>query len=292
MVRFGLIGVNTSHADAFSRIFNGAGDDPGLIADGEIVAVWGGQPERVKELIERHHIGESVEQPTDMIGLVDAVLVVDDTDGGGTHATLARPFLEAGLPVFVDKPMTTDFADAVELFDIAEQHNAPLMSCSALRFSVELEAARAQFAAIGKIYSTVSVGPQDWFYYGVHAVEMLGSVVGTGAEWVQRHVFDTRDVVVVGYADGTSAVVETLRDAKYVFHLTAYGADGWASIEVKDSLGFYTNTMSEVVKMVQNGRSPLSREQTLEVLAILHAGNRSAETGQKVAIADIYGSSR
>jgi predicted dehydrogenase len=256
-IRIGLVGVNTSHADAFSRILNGTrngseGEGPALDS-GRIVAIWGGDSERTKTLSTRHRIETTVGDPGEMIGSIDAALVIDDTDGGGMHATLARPFIEAGIPVYIDKPMTTEYADAVALFDLAERHDTPIMSCSALRFAVELEAARTEFEGIGTLSSIVSVGPGDWYYYG------------------------------------PTAVVETLRDAAYVFHLTAFGADGFKSVEVTDSSGFYTNTMREVVRMVETGTSPLGREQTLEVLAILEAGNRSAHTGARVDLTGIRG---
>jgi predicted dehydrogenase len=288
-VRFGLVGVNTSHADAFSRIFNGNITDGAAprLDSGRITAIWGHDLERIDTLSRRHGIDTTVSDPTAMIGAIDAALVVDDTGGGAIHAALARPFIEAGVPVYIDKPMTTHYADAVALFDLAERHGTPIMSCSALRFAPELEAARAEFRRIGRLSSVVSVGPGDWYYYGVHAVEMLGAVAGTGATWVHRHALKERDIAVIGYDGGPVAVVETLRDAAYVFHLTAYGADGWTSVQVSDFDGFYTNTMRAVVQMVETGTAPLSREQTLEVLAILEAGNRSAETGERVALADI-----
>lgn len=292
-IRIGLVGVNTSHADAFSRILNGTrngpeGEGPALDS-GRIVAIWGGDKERIETLSARHRIETTVGDPGEMIGSIDAALVIDDTDGGGMHATLARPFIEAGIPVYIDKPMTTEYADAVALFDLAERHDTPIMSCSALRFAVELEAARTEFEGIGTLSSIVSVGPGDWYYYGVHAVEMLGVVAGTGANWVHRHALENKDITVIGYDNGPTAVVETLRDAAYVFHLTAFGADGFTSVEVTDSSGFYTNTMREVVRMVETGTSPLGREQTLEVLAILEAGNRSAHTGARVDLTGIRG---
>ena len=277
-IRFGLVGVNTSHAEAFARILNGTEDEAAALEAGRIVSIWGNDPERVRMLSRMHGIESTVSDPNEMIGAIDAALVIDDTDGGAMHAALARPFLRAGIPVFVDKPMTTSYADAVALFDLAERHGVPVMSCSALRFAPELGAAKAELERVGTLSSVVSVGPGDWYYYGVHAVEMLGVVAGTGATWVHRHAFETRDITVVGYDNGPSAVVETLRDAAYVFHITVYGTEGWTSVEVSDFAGFYTNTMREVARMVETGTPSLTREQTLDVLAILEAGNRSAAT--------------
>lgn len=287
MIRFGLVGVNTMHAGVFAGIFNGGPDGPAKLPDGRIVAVWGNPGDDVTALAETHGIETVVAEPTAMIGAIDAVLIVDDTDGGATHARLARPFLEAGLPTFIDKPMTLEVADAVALFDLAERSGAPLMSSSALRFATEVAALQSQMAEIGTLSSVVSVGPGDWYYYGVHAVELYQTVVGSGAQWVHRFALGDRDVAVVGYDSGPAVVVETLRDAAYVFELSLYGTAGWSRCNVTDHHAFYRGAMAAALEMAQTGTAPVSREQTLEVLGVLHAGVRSAETGERVWLRDV-----
>ena len=289
MLNLGLVGVNTSHADAFSRIFNGDDEKPPVVDGARISHVWGNDMKRVEALSATHSIPNRVADSREMIGSIDGVLIIDDTGGGATHADLARPFLEARLPVFVDKPMTTNYADAVALFDLTEANGALLMSCSALRFPVELSDARAAFDSAGTLSSIIAVGPGEWFYYGIHAVELLGAITVARPEWVHRHAFDEKDVAIVAYDSGLVAVVETLRDAAYTFHITAYGSDGLAAMEVRDMPGFYANTMREVARMMETKQAPLTREQTLDVMAILHAGNRSVETGERVLIDEIRG---
>jgi predicted dehydrogenase len=290
VISLGLVGVNTSHADAFSRIFNGDAEHPVRIDTARITHIWGrDDDERVQQLAAAHEIGTIVTEPNEMIGNVDGALIIDDTEGGATHAELAIPFIEAGVPVFIDKPMTTDYADAVGLFDLAEQYNTPILSCSALRFPVELEELRGKIEACGKLSSILTVGPEEWFYYGVHAVELLGAVTMDRPIAVHRHALDQKDVAVVEYETGTVAVVETLRDAGYLFHCSVFGENGHVSFDVNDAMGFYSNEMREFVQMVETKQPPLTREQTLDVMAILHAGNRSAETGQRVLISDITG---
>lgn len=284
MIRLGLVGVNTSHADVFAELFNGEASG---VQGARVTAVWGEPAEIAVALAAKHRIEKVVADPGEMLGEVGGVLIVDDTGGGATHARLARPFLEAGVPTFVDKPMTLDISDAVALFDLAERRGAPLMSSSALRFAAEVSELQGRLERVGKLSSVTSVGPGDWYYYGVHAVELYQSIVGTGAEWVHRHLFPERDVTVIGYESGPTVVVETLRDARYVFHLALYGSMGWDQCEVVDSRAFYRNQMAAVMAVVRTGKSPLSRKQTLEVLGVLHAGLRSAETGKRVYLGDV-----
>lgn len=301
MLRLGLIGTNTSHSGVFAQIFNGSAQRAPGLEGGKIVTIWGntspeGQESQdrrklpdARALAETHGIDTIVDDPAQMIGQIDIALVVDDTGLGAYHGRLARPFIDAGIPTFMDKPMTLDLEEAIELFDLAEQRGSPLTSSSALRYAREIADFQEQLPALGTLSSIVSVGPGDWFNYGVHAVEMYQTIVGTGASWVQRFPGEQRDIVLVGYDDGPTVVVETLRDAAYVFHMVAYGSSGWAQCEVKDSTAFYTRMMGAVLEMGRSGKAPLSRTQTLEVLAVLHAGERSAETGHRVAIADILG---
>jgi len=289
MKSIGLVGVNTYHAEAFTRIFNGSPDAGPRIDDARITHVWAGEhTERLAEL--EGMLGAydtTVTDHTQMIGAVDGVLVVDDTGLGERHAELARPFAEAGMPVFIDKPMTIELGDAVELFDLAETHNAPLMSCSALRFTVEQAAIQDQIDALGAISAINSVGPGVWFNYGVHAVELVGAIADARPASVHRFALDEKDVAVVTYESGMVATIQTLRDAAYVFNAAVFGEKGHLSFDVNDGMGFYTNTMKAFVEMIETRTSPLSREQTLDVLAILHAGDRSAETGTTVNISDM-----
>ena len=288
MKNLGLVGVNTSHADAFSRIFNGDAENAAAIDGARITHIWGrADAERTQNLASTHDIATIADDPSSMIGHIDGALIIDDTDGGAHHAELARPFIEAGIPIFIDKPMTTVYADAVALFDLAEQHNTPLMSCSALRFPVELD--RERIEACGKLSSILSVGPEEWFYYGVHAVELLGAVTDDRPIAVHRHALENKDVAVVEYDSGLVAVVETLRDAGYLFHCSVFGTTGHTSFDVNDAMGFYGNEMREFVTMVETRISPVTREQTLDVMAILHAGIRSADSGQRVLISEIRG---
>lgn len=289
MKSIGLVGVNTYHAEAFTRIFNGSPDQPPRIDSARITHVWAGEyTERLAEL--EHMLGaydHTVASPGDMIGAVDGVLVIENTGEGATHAELARPFIEAGIPVFVDKPMTTVYADAVELFDLAAQHETPIMSASALRFPVELD--WEAIASLGKLSSIVSVGPEEWFHYGVHAVEVTGAVTDDMPVSVHRFALDQKDIAVIGYETGLVAVVMVLRDAGYLFHVTVYGEHGHLDFHVDDAMGFYTNEMQAFTAMMETGQSPLRREQTLAVMAILHAGNISADEGRTVAISEITG---
>lgn len=286
-LRVGLLGVNTSHASAYARILNENKAIPGA----RLEWVWGGhlredQPDTAT-LAEKFDIGKVAGEPTEFLGETDLVLVVDDTGGGANHVPLARPFVKAGVATFVDKPMAVDVGEARSLFEVAASSGTPVTSSSALRFAREIEENRAELQAVGQLSSVVSVGPGEWYYYGVHAVEQLYAVAGGGVEWVQRTAFPDRDVAVLSYTDGPTAVVETLRDAAYTFHLTAYGKDGLHAVRIADFGAFYTRQLAAAVEMARTGNPPISPAETLELLAVLRAGVLSAERdGARVTVAE------
>jgi virulence factor len=300
VLRLGLVGTNTSHAPAFASIINGNTERPARVSGGKIVALWGDlaaesrmlEAERklpdAARLAQMYGIDTVVEHPNDMVGQIDAVLVVDDLGLGERHGKLARPFIDAGIPTYIDKPMTLRLAEAVELFDLAEQRGVPIMSGSALRYAHEIADLRTRLVGLGELSTVVSVGPGDWFNYAVHSVEMYQTLVGPGARWLQSFNTPERDITIIGYDTRPTVIVQTLRDAAYAFHMTAYAAKGRADCEVSDYDGFYTGTMSAMLEMARTGRAPIDREETLEILAILHAGLRSAETGQRVELADMF----
>lgn len=291
MIRVGIVGTNTSHAGVFAGLLNGDGAAP-RVAGAQVVGVWSsgkeglsGMHSSATELAAAYRIDEVVDEPDELIGKIDLVLILDDLDGGSLHPELARPFLQAGIATYVDKPMALELADAVALFDLAAQHRTPLMSCSALRFANELQALRSD--AVGELSTVISVGPGDWYNYGIHAVEAALAVRGTGAEWVHRNPSQDRDITVIGDATGPRIVIGTLRDHGAGFHITGYGSAGMAQTAIADYQGFYANTMAAAVRMAETGEPPIEARSTLEVLAVLAAGERSATTGAPVALADL-----
>lgn len=293
-IRVGLLGTNTSHAGVYAGIINGRGPEAPRVEGAAVTAVYssgrpglsGSHPD-AGELAARHGIERVMSRPDELVGDLDVVLVLDDFEGGALHGELASPYLAAGVPTFIDKPMTLDVTEASDLFDLAAQNGAPLLSCSALRFATELQALTDPAANLGTVSSVVSVGPGDWYNYGIHAVEAALAVAGPGATWVHRLASEQRDVTVIGHASGPRIVVETLRDAAYLFHLAAYGTGGLVQARIEDFAGFYTATMAAVLEMVRTGQSSLPRGDTLEVLAILKAGVLSANTGAAVALDDV-----
>jgi virulence factor len=158
MVRVGLVDFDTSHVVAFTERLNHVGVDASQWVEGARVVVGcPGESEMMPERIPGFRdklVGygiELVERPEDLFGKIDAVMI--ESQQGARHLERARPFLEAGMPTFVDKPFAGDLAGADAIIDLARKHGAPLMSCSALRYDPTITAALARQDELGKILS-------------------------------------------------------------------------------------------------------------------------------------------
>ena len=205
-MKAGIIGLD-AHALPWTKIIN----DPkatGELAEMTVVAGYpGGSPDipQSMELLEKRvgpirELGvEIVDSIEELLKKVDVVLVL--SIDGRVHLAQVRPVFAAGKPVFIDKPIAGSLADAVEIFRLAEQHNVPCFSSSSLRFAKRTIGIRND-PRLGKVlgcdqYSPCALEPHhpDFFWYGIHGVEPLFTIMGTGCEKVTRVHTEGQDIV-------------------------------------------------------------------------------------------------
>ena len=194
MVDIGVLGLDTSHPESFADILRQR-------EDATLAAVWDGGDVRPDEYVEefcRTHDATRHEEPATMVDAVDAAMVL--TVNWETHLPLARPFLEAGVPTLVDKPLGGNLA-AVEGVERAAE-NAPLFGGSAVPFHPDLRSLptdaddRTLFAA----------GYNDYFYYHIHLADTARRIVD--ADWSRVDPTDDFGTTVrVTFADGTATVL-------------------------------------------------------------------------------------
>jgi predicted dehydrogenase len=181
-MRLGYVGLDNSHADQLTRMVNV--DRPAGLPEARFTHLWGRDPARAKVVQEKGQVPTLCARIEDMIGHVDGVVV--GARSGDRHLPEARPLIEAGLPVFVDKPLTNTLADAEALLDLAETHKARITSFSGLRVAPEVVEFKAKYAAIdADKYGGAINGHGDntnpyggWYFYAVHSIEMLLEVWG------------------------------------------------------------------------------------------------------------------
>jgi predicted dehydrogenase len=285
-LRVGLIGLDTSHAPAFTQIFN----DPSYVdhvPGAKVVAAFkGGSPDieasasRVEgfttELRDKWKI-EIVPDIATLCSKVDAVILT--SVDGRVHLTQIRPVLEAKKRVFIDKPLAASLADAREIARLADQKGVAWFSASSLRFVQSIRTLRGNPKAgeiLGcDVYSPASLEPHhpDLYWYGIHGIEILYSLMGPGCETVTRIHTPGADVVVGRWKGGRIGTWRGIRDGKSGYSATVFGKDGILTAESTGSP--YRGLMEEVVRFFQTGVSPVKPEETLEMFAFMEAADVS-----------------
>ncbi len=289
MLRLGMVGVNTPHASMYTRLLSDP-DSPGTPAEpnARVVALWDADPALAAAFAREQQVPAVLPHYEELIGAVDGVIVIERDQR--RHAAQAEPFLRAGIPVFVNKPLADDMADARAIVACAEATGTPLFSSSALRFDPSVLALKARLAQTGPVRVAISAGYRELMYYGVHAAEMLVTVLGTGVEWAEnRCEGGDRDMVHLQYADGRSALLLILRDTPRLFELRTYAAGGHEQTTVNDhrSNPMYREQLRTFIHMVQRREIPVPYSETLEIMGILCAARLSRQTGGRVCLKEL-----
>ncbi|MDY3551191.1 Gfo/Idh/MocA family oxidoreductase [Gemmata sp. JC717] len=288
MIKLGILDFDTSHCVEFTKRLNHIGNDKEQFVDGaRIVIGCPGtsklSPERVEGFTKQmKDFGVPlVDKPEDMIGKVDGMLI--EAVDGTVHYERAKPFLEAGVPCFIDKPYACSVTDAKKLAELAAKKKLPLFSSSSLRYAPEV----VTFAADpkrGKLVGCVVYGPASLspvpernaglFHYGIHPVEVLYALMGPGCKRVTcTHDTDT-DIVTGHWADGRMATVRGIRKGASAYGFVGFSEKGVQAVTIGTKF-IYRELLKQIVEMFRTKTSPLDIAETIELVAFIEAANRS-----------------
>jgi len=297
-IRIGIIGCDTSHVPAFTENLNNP-NAKDHVSGGKVVAAFkGGSPDflesakRVdnyaKTLKEKYGI-QFYDTIEGLCQNVDAVLL--ESVDGRPHLEQVRPVLKAGKPVFIDKPMAGSLADVIEIFRLAKEAKIPIFSSSALRFAKDTQAVHN--GSIGKVNHVETYGPceiehhlPDLFWYGIHGIEAMFTVLGPGCDTVQRGTTpDGKIEIIATWKKGAKGIYHEDK----TFHGLARGEKGETSAGSFDG---YVPLVVEIMKFFKTGVAPVSPEETIEIFAFMEAADESkAKGGAPVKLSDLLGKS-
>jgi predicted dehydrogenase len=288
-LKAGIIGLDTSHVEAFAKVLNNP-KTTGALAQVRIVAAYpGGSPDlpasrdRVagftKTLRDEFKV-EIVDSIDALLQKVDVVLL--ESVDGRPHLEQARPVLKAGKPLFIDKPVAGSLADAIQIFELAKQYKAPCFSSSSLRFTPAFQAIRND-PKIGPVLGCDAYGPcsleehhPDLFWYGVHGVEGLFTLMGTGCVSVVRVQTKDTELVTGTWKDGRVGTFRGIRRGASGYGVTVFGSKGIVSPR---GSGGYEPLLVEICKFFKTGQPPVSAQETLEIFAFMEAADESKRRG-------------
>lgn len=288
-IRLGIIGTDTSHVIAFTRILNDA-SSPDHIPGARVVAAYkGGSKDlkdsytRVDKFAEELRTKWKIEFVADIPALcrkVDAVLL--ESVDGRKHLEQVKAVFAAKKHVFIDKPLASTLEDAREIARLGKEAGVPWFSSSSLRYG--------EIGANMKFNDTTSVftwGPApteehhylDLSFYGIHAVEMLYTLMGTGCEEVTRVSTPGADVVLGRWSNGRIGMVRGSRTSND-YGAVVFRPKATAQSNPKAAAG-YRPLLVEIVKFFETKQPPVPNEETLEIFAFMDAAQRSKAEGGK-----------
>ena len=308
-IRLAVMGMvdNNGHPFSWSAIINGYDPDhmarcgyPRIcqylsvqpreafgIAGARVTHVWCDDPADARQVAAASLIPHIVDRPEDVIGQVDAILI--PTDIGHEHVDRARPFVEAGLPVFVDKPLV-DRREDLRQFVAWVKQGKPIMSGSGLRYSQSFMGLRERIQNVGELRLIVMTMNHSWERYGIHAVEAVYPFLEPGG-WIavtntgsgQSHIAH------VTHRSGVEVAVFVIDDMVGGYgHLTVYGTTGHLDAWFDDSFVAFKAQLNGYLHYLKTGHRPYPFEQTVELMRIVLAGLRSREDGgRRVELAEI-----
>lgn len=281
--RIGIIGAENSHAAAIAKELNIAKTPAGFA----VTHLWGETPEFAAKTAEAGKIPTIVADPAEMLGNIDG-LMVDHRDGA-YHLPAARPFVEAGIPVFVDKPISTSLTEAREFLRSRKERGVAVTTLSSIPHQACIGQIRRKLGEIGAVRSVHLNGPGDphsryggIFFYGIHQVDLMVALFGTQAESAAAVINGTTFAGVVTYPDGLNVTIGMPGAKK--FSITAVGVNGGFHEAIAMDASPYAATTELFTQMFRTGVEPFDDARMLAPIAVLEALRDAADTGRKVAV--------
>lgn len=307
-LRLAMLGMvdGNGHPYSWSAIFNGF--DPAAMVEcpypvipvylgkepvetmriigAQVTHVWTDDPADAPKVAKASLVPNVVANPEDVIGEVDAVIVA--TDKGHEHVTRCRPFVEAGLPIFVDKPLV-DNAEDLQTFRDWIAGGARILSSSCMRYAKEFLPYRLSTHNLGEIRFATITTPKTWERYGIHALEGIYPILGPGFLTVRNTGTIERNIVHLTHQCGADVVIAATADMYGAFGLLQLcGTAGHAFVPFQDSFYSFKAQLQAFTDYLRTGLLPFPFAETDEMMRIIIAGIQSREEGGKeIAVAEV-----
>ncbi len=288
--RIGIIGLDTSHSIAFTKTFNA--DPPvAALAGMRVTVAYPHGSKDIEGSVSRIP-GYTAEVQTLGVTIVDSLpalleqvdYVLLETNDGRPHLEQALAVFQAGKPVFIDKPVAGSLEDAICIYEAAKHYKVPVFSSSSLRFMEDAQAARN--GSCGQVLGCDTFSPcslekthPDLFWYGIHGVEILYTVMGPGCQTVSRSSTTDADVVMGTWKEGRIGTFRGMRGGRSGYGGNVFGADKYLPL---GNFKGYDPLVLAIGKFFTTGEMPVTVEETLEIYAFMEAADESKRQGGAV----------
>ncbi|MDC3412168.1 Gfo/Idh/MocA family protein [Terrihalobacillus insolitus] len=294
-LNIGMIGLDTSHVIAFTKLLHNQSGKY-HVKGGKVVAAFpDGSPDFALSMSRLDKFTQELKQ-TYGVKIVDSMkAVVEESDAiliesvdGAQHLEQLQKIASCRKPIFIDKPLSLSSQEADVMIRLADKYETPIMSSSALRFAEGLQAVIHAFPdrhvvgadCFGPMY--LEEEQPGFFWYGIHTIEMLYSLLGAGIKEVTTESNSDYDVITGVWKDGRIGTVRGNRVGNEQFGAVIHYDDGSEYVAIKSSdKPFYASLLEEIICFFRDGNSRVHLQETREMILFIEAANKSKQTGEK-----------
>ena len=285
MYRIAILGSENSHATRFSTIFHGL--EPACktkYPDFKVIGSYSAYEGEAQKLVDNCGVEIAADSPYDFLGKVDAIMVT--ARDGKFHAEYARPYIEAGIPAFIDKPFTNDNEEALALARLAKSKGVPLVGGSSLKLAYDVQMLRhAREYDIKNVIGGFVASPVNmeniyggFYFYASHLVEISMSVFGCDPKSI-RAIRTRGGVIAIAHYD-TFDVINQFNDGNYEYSVTITGKETTMTRDIFRSLNYQLETAA-FVEMLRTGKMSHTYEELIAPVYYMNAIKESYENGGK-----------
>lgn len=292
-IKLGIIGLSdgNGHPYSWSAIFNGYNENymkdcpfpvisdylykqnfpQGCIKGAKVTHIWTQDRAISEHVAKASNIDYIVENYEDMIGAVDAILLA--RDDSKNHYEMAKPFIEAGLPIYIDKPLAASLSEAKKIYNL-EKYEGQIFSCSGLGYAKELKLNEEIKNEVGEIkYIDASV-IKDWEKYSIHIIEPVLKMFDDYGKIMNISVnsYNNCKTVLINWENKITTSFKTLNDCKAPIKITLFGTKSTKELIFTDTYNAFKSALYEFIQIIRKEKVNTSKTITLKIIEIIEKG--------------------
>ncbi|MFC0561926.1 Gfo/Idh/MocA family oxidoreductase [Halalkalibacter alkalisediminis] len=292
-IKLGMIGISegNGHPYSWSAIFNGYNRSlikecpfPSIpnylskqkfpkdaIKEGQVTHLWTQDKKISQNIAQTTYIENIVENYVDMIGKVDAILLA--RDDFKLHYKICKPFIEAGLPIYIDKPLANNIKEAKKIFAL-EQYEGQIFTCSALHYAKEFSISQAELEKIGPLQYVDACVMNSWGKYAVHIIEPVVKMIGSQGQQIEvtKSTAGQKNIVTVCWESGLQTTFTSLGNIDCPIKIRLFGEEGCKELVFKDTYYAFKKALQTFVDIIQKKEKPLNKHFVLKIIEIIEKG--------------------
>lgn len=283
-MNIGLIGLDTSHSEIFTRLLNDP-EAPYHITGAQITHVIPTYSEDLPisrerfpdfyEIVTKKYGVTPVEDVEELMTAVDAVII--GTVDGRNHLDWFKKVVGYSKPIFIDKPVVMSSEEMQELIGLSKVQNTPVMSSSSLRFSESV----AAVAKNADIQSGYFFGPTPrqaqmpgYFWYGIHLLEMVVTIFGSEVEKMKIETYKDCEQIHLTFPGGKHAIIRGENELHNRFGAILHSKEKVHSLRLwEEEKPYYAGLIEQVVRFFETGVSPVTIEETERIVELIERIN-------------------